>query len=396
MTSKRTKLIEQSKQSSRRSIAHYMCIARYVCVLLIVLYFVVSVFYLTNTTSLHSTATSSKPKDYTNGTNGSGEDIVYQRLRDAGVSMKYLQQIQSKLPTWDDIVQQYGSQPIIYNTESCSIYRSAVPPQRRVLGAAGIFNTGTNLVTQYLKQNCYIPERRALYGANATKEQLGIRWQVPWGKHTPSHYKYDHAASDKAATIHVNDVLPIITIRHPYRWIQSMCHHPYAAKWQHYTKCPNVINTKTLSTNPVTIQYGAGIETYESIPHLWNDWYHEYYQHAIREDTGSDHQYYPLLIVRMEDLIFHTKETITSICDCVGGKLYSKQKFDYIVTSAKGDSPGHDTTTDIVNAYIKYGRSLQINAGFDFSDYNATRYILNNNLMGIFHYHHPFTNASMQ
>ena len=48
-----------------------------------------------------------------------------------------------------------------------------------MIGSAGMFSTGTNLVTQLLKQNCYIPERYEKYGGtNATKEQLGVRWQV--------------------------------------------------------------------------------------------------------------------------------------------------------------------------------------------------------------------------
>lgn len=42
-----------------------------------------------------------------------------------------------------------------------------------------MFSTGTNLVTHLLKRNCYIPERAELYGLEtATKEQLGMRWQV--------------------------------------------------------------------------------------------------------------------------------------------------------------------------------------------------------------------------
>lgn len=49
----------------------------------------------------------------------------------------------------------------------------------RMLGAAGMFSTGTNLLTQLLKRNCYIPERAERYGLDtASKEQLGMRWQV--------------------------------------------------------------------------------------------------------------------------------------------------------------------------------------------------------------------------
>lgn len=409
--------------------------------LLLLLYVLTAFYYLTNTgSSLYSKREVARPMStwkaratpknariatnsfdasigYTSNDAIGTNDIVYRQLLNAGVSEERLEQMRSKLPNWADIEQQYGSKPIIHNLDSCSAYQALVPAQKRVLGAAGMFNTGTNLVTQLLKQNCYIPQRAVLYGTDATKEQLGIRWQVPWGKHTPAHYKYRHAASDKAAMINTEDVLPIVTIRHPYRWIQSMCHHPYTAKWDHYHQCPNVLmkniitdietNSNNVSLyNPVTVQYGAGLETYASIPHLWNNWYNEYYQHTMHQqpnfethginnrDVSNDNNVhnkrspYPLLIVRMEDLIFHTEDTITSICHCAGGQLYN-HNFSYIVTSAKGDSPGHDTTTDIVNAYIKYGTPIQAGAGFESTDYNSTQTVLDSNLMTLFHYLHP-------
>jgi hypothetical protein len=127
--------------------------------------------------------------------------VVWDMLRAAGVSIDTLQQHQAQLPTWSSIVQQYGEHPVIVSAieasstrrrrtaatstssaplaETCRTYRDRVPAERRMLGAAGMFSTGTNLVTQLLKHNCYIPERYQLYGGpSATKEQLGIRWQV--------------------------------------------------------------------------------------------------------------------------------------------------------------------------------------------------------------------------
>jgi hypothetical protein len=125
---------------------------------------------------------------------------VWDILRAAGVSTETLQQHKAQLPTWSSIVQQYGEHPVILSAasttanaarstrrhtttsaklaETCRTYRDRVPPARRMLGAAGMFSTGTNLVTQLLKHNCYIPERFQLHGPSASKEQLGIRWQV--------------------------------------------------------------------------------------------------------------------------------------------------------------------------------------------------------------------------
>lgn len=82
------------------------------------------------------------------------------------------------LPSWLEISQLYGDAPVIVGLEHCQAFRAAVPGERRMLGAAGLFSTGTNLLTRLLKANCQIPERVKVYGPNATKEELGMRWQV--------------------------------------------------------------------------------------------------------------------------------------------------------------------------------------------------------------------------
>lgn len=107
-----------------------------------------------------------------------GKERVWRTLLEAGVAESTLRQYHDQLPTWDQVTEQYGNQPILLGLESCKIFRRSVPAIRRMLGAAGLFSTGTNLVTALLKQNCYIPERLIMYGESATKEQLGMRWQV--------------------------------------------------------------------------------------------------------------------------------------------------------------------------------------------------------------------------
>lgn len=88
-----------------------------------------------------------------------------------------------ELPTWEQIVKIVGPHPVIGGLDTCQAFRDSVPAVERMLGAAGMFNTGTNLVTHLLKRNCVIPERLAKYGPEASKESYGMRWQVPWGKH---------------------------------------------------------------------------------------------------------------------------------------------------------------------------------------------------------------------
>lgn len=132
--------------------------------------------------------------------------------------------------------------------------------------------------------------------------------------------------------------------------------------------------------NPVTVKYGAGVENYTSLVHLWLDWYHQYVFDAT----------YPRLIIRMEDLVFHTRETIQEICHCAGGVLYPGFKF--VTESAKKDSPGHDTSTGLTEAWIKYSQPLAPKAGLVPSDFYAALYALKHDpdkMMTLFGYHHP-------
>lgn len=103
---------------------------------------------------------------------------VWDILQQAGVPVAELREHSQELPSMETIVEAYGSKPVIVGLESCAVFRRNVPEERRMLGAAGMFSTGTNLVTQLLKHNCYIPARQRKYGSDATKEELGMRWQV--------------------------------------------------------------------------------------------------------------------------------------------------------------------------------------------------------------------------
>lgn len=207
----------------------------------------------------------------------------------------------------------------------------------------------------------------------------------------------------------------MVTVRNPWRWMQSMCKNPYAAKWSHHGTCPNLqLRSKSdaesgadaaATWNQVTVKYGAATETYQSLQHLWNDWYNDYLQTAIMPGNNEHHghhvdavtassqqqqqQHYPWIMVRMEDLVFHTVETVTAVCECAGGRIYEDRPFHYITDSAKADSPGHDTSTGIAEAWIKYSRPVAPGAGFDAADYEAALEAMDQNLMDLLHYHHP-------
>ena len=353
-----------------------------------------------------------------------GKEQVVQILAQATIQVTA--EMRQRLPTWEQVTRIVGHQPVVqYSTpDACDEFRENVPAVERMLGAAGMFSTGTNLVTTLLKNNCQIPERVAYYGINATREDHGMRWQVPWGKHTPAHYKYAHAAK-LAKNIDKNAILPVITIRNPYLWLKSMCKNAYAARWNHSRNhCPNLQQPDKNDWNTVTVKYGAGSESYTSLAHLFNDWYHGYTQNAT----------YPWVMIRMEgmyilcipkadlarrqcvmigssfffvlflsprhvhilhcwyvksDLVFYTKETITQVCECAGGRIRTDRPFVYTVDSAKADSPGHDTTVGLLEAWIRYSQPPAVRGGFSLQDYQSAKSVLDPELMQLFGYVHP-------
>ena len=303
------------------------------------------------------------------------------------------------LPTWSQVREVVGTGPVILGLETCPKFREIVPPLERMLGAAGMFNTGTNLVTHLLKQNCEIPERREQSGPNQSKESYGMRWQVPWGKHTPAKFRHLHSATH-ATAIKKEYILPVVTIRHPYSWFGSMCKNKYTAKWDHSpTKekgdgkplnCPNLkygAMTAKSPWNPVTVTYAEKREDHHlSLGHLWNDWYAYYLDYGKR--GGRDD--FPYLVVRMEDLVFYPKETVTQICECAGGKIRDDQTFKLITDSAKGDSKGHDASTGIYEAWVKYSKpNTKERYGFSEGDYTNAVKALNGTLMESLGYTHP-------
>jgi hypothetical protein len=137
--------------------------------------------------------------------------------------------------------------------------------------------------------------------------------------------------------VNKTNVLPVVLIRDPYSWMQSMCKHPYGVKWagvgsnNSSNHCPNLVPTfqdlidfaneldgKKNST-PVTIPYPNQTATFDSMVHFWSTWYNEY--------LNAD---YPRLMIRFEDLIFHQRELISTVCECVGA-VAKQEHFSYVV-----------------------------------------------------------------
>ncbi|KAL7536427.1 hypothetical protein ACHAXR_007153 [Thalassiosira sp. AJA248-18] len=290
----------------------------------------------------------------------------------------------ASIPTWDTILKNIhhdkggndiNASPIIHGLETCQAFQnitSSIPSQRRI-APAGLFNTGTNLLSVLLEYNCQNPHRVEKFG-NA-KRGHGNEWEVPWGKHTPASSRGRYFKNEKLKYT-VDEVLPIVLVRNPYGWMKSMCRNPYTAKWKgmHDKKtCPQLKDTTTRRDadgeewNNVDVKYGSSTTHHQSLGNLWNDWYSEYFYNNNNNTDGdkTTDAPFPRLIIRFEDIIFFPYEVTKQICTCAGGVLGHRQEdrdvangsFHYVVRSAKAGI-GHGPASQrngLIDSWARYG-----------------------------------------
>lgn len=333
--------------------------------------------------SLPSTNTStavppmSPPRQITpDGIATGSQDRIYELLKDAGIDVNSLsQELRDELPTWQQVSELYGSDPIFVGLERCADFRAHSDPPEHFVSTAGTFNTGTNLMAELLIKNCHMPARMEKYGA----VNRGVRWQVPWGKHTPvddEDFRKTHK-TDKDANIEADNVLAGVTIRDPGLWMPSMCRHAYAMHWQkEKDHCPNLLEEDG-GLVPVRIDYAKFTRTHASMVHHWNEWYQNYLQAP-----------WPRVLIRFEDLIFHPRNVTQTICECAGGELNDKP-FQYIVDSAKVGKAHGTEKTGYVDAIAKYGKDRHRWKGMTNEDLDFARSQLDPDLMKLFRYRPP-------
>jgi hypothetical protein len=162
------------------------------------------------------------------------QDPIRQLLIEALGNNGKLQEIDpetmQRLPTVQDVTALYGPTPVVLGLETCDTFQHSgiMDVAEHLVSVAGSFNTGTNLLAELLIANCYMPERRSKYGTH------GVRWQVLWGKHTPvddesfrrSHRTYiNETGHNKEPPIVPEALFPAVTIRDPFKWMQSVRRH---------------------------------------------------------------------------------------------------------------------------------------------------------------------------
>jgi hypothetical protein len=176
--------------------------------------------------------------------------------------------------------------------------------------------------------------------------------------------------------------LPIVIVRDPLHFMQSMCRHPYATRWRHGDHhCPNLVPSdsdrahyKNLQeTFGVTVKFDSNSSVhFDSLAELWSTWYNEYLE--------AD---YPILIIRFEDLVFRPVSVMEKVAECMGGVV--NQPFSYRLRTSKS----HGSGTDFVKAVIKTGDAVGRANNMTAADLEYARQHLDEGLMSRLHYRIP-------
>ncbi|GAX28722.1 hypothetical protein FisN_25Lh228 [Fistulifera solaris] len=296
-------------------------------------------------------------------------------------------QINSKicqnLPTQSEVSHLYGADPVVYGMETCEQFRKNVEQARDTLGrravptvrVAGLFNTGTNAMAislaRNLQQNYELWNDKVRSKFFRKREQL---FNVPWEKHVPPRFRNENIVSQDQ-DIDLRLVLPVVMVRDPYWWMQSMCKQSYDISWRKRgeNRCPNIVNKKGI--NPVKANYQSKfLIEYDSLVHVWNEWNQEYLE--------AD---FPRLMIRFEDQLFHGEQVMQLISNCSGIPLSDPYVYQF------KESKNHGASNNLVSAMSKYGNVRGRQLPFDVKDLEYAKSTLDSTLLQIFGYQHEVT-----
>ena len=168
-----------------------------------------------------------------------------------------------------------------------------------------------------------------------------------------------------------------------------MCRQSYSASWRRVNEhCPNLVLNEVdykhnIMGDPATgrvkvrvVYKATNITDHDTIIGLWNDWYGDYV--AIKD--------FPRIIVRYEDILFHTTEVVHEICKCAGGTLTKTEPVSLMVDSAKGSDGAHAGSNGLLSAILRYGNPTARIEGMTKDDLDFAGSHLRKDLMSIFQY----------
>lgn len=302
----------------------------------------------------------------------------------------------SLLPTASEVTHLYGpstldeQQPLLVaGRETCAKFRRSIPPgQQAYLGVAGLFNSGTNALLYYLRANLVLPVVAAQDNNNknstiSTVDNTthgGILTQVPWHKHWFSRLRANHTIA-LHRTVPKEYVMPIVVIRDPLTWMQTMCRAPYLVESyvlvrgdepisqdqplssvrRRLADCPSL----TRGNPAVQIPAMMSNMSWPTLLHLWKDWYNDY----IRSNQ-------PYLMVRWEDLVFRPRDVVNVIRHCTGA-IWKESSFVHVVDQAKWEHVRElGPQSNWISAMIKHAHPPRRWRRLTAADWNLARSIL--------------------
>ncbi|GKY96853.1 hypothetical protein MPSEU_000644400 [Mayamaea pseudoterrestris] len=307
-----------------------------------------------------------------------GNEQILQIVADSGFILDATARdlICTTMPPWKEVTRLYGDKPRILGLETCAAYRAKIQkakaiPMPRV---AGLQNCGTTAFADTLFVNLKRDETIHAEHPRA--------YNVPWRKHTPWRYRYNITSEHYAWQEDKDLVLPIVIVREPYRWMQSMCKMPYRVKWAKSERhCPNLVpypGSSSANGPPVNVSFGevppGEVVRYKSLVHLWSEWNREYLDADV-----------PKLFIRYEDTLFHAEEVFRTIAECVGMEQ-AHSTFQRTVQSAKTE---RELSVDLLTALQKNGREKDRYGTMIAEDIQFAKKHLSSELMELFHYSHP-------
>ncbi|KAG7348538.1 hypothetical protein IV203_017243 [Nitzschia inconspicua] len=323
-----------------------------------------------------------------------GREQILSILNDAGIVVDNPSEMR-RLPRWQQVTELYGPKPVILGLDQCQSFQDRVPPQNRFLGVAGNFNSGTTAFGISLQANCRFPHHNDTMSRLFSNEKVsnvnGMLNQVPWAKHKMAFNKYNHTI---LSTVPKDHVLPVVLVRDPFYWMQSMCKEGYGVRWDHDSQkhCPNLIpnefdkkrfGKRLARTNVTSVRVWMGANptvgpSWDSLVHYWNAWYESYVDAT-----------WPRLLIRFEDTLFHPKQVMEEVCRCGGGELV--KPFRYLVDEAKWNHKQEQN--NMVTAILRYGTARGRYHNMTKDDIAFSDRILNSTLLDVFQYQAPYIHS---
>jgi hypothetical protein len=166
-------------------------------------------------------------------------------------------------------------------------------------------------------------------------------------------------------------VLPILVIRDPYQWMQSMCKHAYALEWNHDKGHPNLLLSTNESSSTIGVSVNSNVNAnatmnqvtleclepdrcrictktdyFESLASVWTNWNRQYV---------FNNASYPGLVIQYEDLLLHAEHIFKKISECAGISTITAT-FKYQVTTAKN----HGKPSGMLDHIVKLGDATNV------------------------------------